>query len=196
MSTGNTKPAWQTWHGLVVICAAIVIAQSISTYYLAQHQLDSEDISAVLDSRKPRGGRGGVDASGSGRRGGGGGGLAGRGGREPQAVTTTTPTGAATWEQAEATEASGDGVAKVMDDLDGSERWSLESSDAVQRWDSLMQKRVERVAQQQGIDPATVMPSTDLRERALASDDLRSEEAQELIAEYSRILRELGQSQE
>lgn len=194
MSAGNTTTVWQTWRGLVIICAVIIIAQSFSTYYLAQRQIDADDIGAVLDSRKPRGGRGGVEASGSGRRGGGatgGGGSTGRGGRT---ATTPTPVGAAAWSQADGAEAGG--VEKVMDDLDGSDRWSLESSDAVQRWDSLMQKRVERVAEQNGIDPTTVMPSVNLRERALASDDLRSEEAQELIAEYSRILRELGQSKE
>jgi hypothetical protein len=193
MSAGNHPSAWQSWRGLIIICAVVVIAQSISTYYLAQHQIDSDDISAVLDARKPRGARGGAEGGGGG--GGGTGRRGGGGGREGRQASTT-PSGAATWEQPQQATTTTGGVEKVMDELDGSERWSLESSDAVQRWDNLMQKRVERVAEQKGIDPATVMPSMDLRERALATDDLRSEEAQELIAEYSRILRELGQSQE
>ncbi len=185
MTAQSSGPLWSRWQGIAVICAVILAGQALSTWYLARQQIDVDTLGQLLDERKSRTRRGG----------GGGGGRAASQDKEradegEPTEPTEPPQGAEGWtlESAEATQR----VGQALDEGEGADHWSLESSDAVQRWDALMQQRVERLAAEKGIDPVTVMPAGDLRERALASGDLRSEEAQELIAEYSRVLRELG----
>jgi len=62
----------------------------------------------------------------------------------------------------------------------------------VQRYDSLMQQRVQAIAAEKGLDATTLLPEQTLRDEAIGTGDLGSPPAQALVAEYLRIFEELG----
>jgi predicted transposase YdaD len=172
MESRDPKLPLQGWPAILIICGVILAGQAASTWYLSQHQVTAADV--VLELRETRGGRSlqeevaaETEAGGRARK------RKKSSSRGPksdgQASTAAAGTGA---------QGAGDG-------------WSLDSSGAVERWDKLMQQRIERLAEAKGLDPASVLPQATLREEALASGDMRSEASQRLMAEYSRILREL-----
>lgn len=170
MSPRPSRNPLGDWRGVVIICAVLLAGQAVSTWVVTRNQVTEDDLVEVLSDLKSRSRRG----------------SRGRSRSEGGASSTSA--------QPPSGELAGGGqlAGEVAEQDDASDPWSLESNDAVQRWDTLMQQRVERLAEKNGVDPATVLPDAGLREQALASGDLRSEASQQLIAEYSSILRELA----
>ena len=63
--------------------------------------------------------------------------------------------------------------------------------DPVARLDRILSQRLETIAQSKGVSTEKILPKKELRDAALATHDLGSAEAKNLIAEYSRIFKEL-----
>lgn len=67
------------------------------------------------------------------------------------------------------------------------------SRGSVEKLDRILSQRLEAIAREKGVEVQTLLPRQELRDAALGSQDLASKEAQALIAEYTRVFRELGQ---
>ena len=74
----------------------------------------------------------------------------------------------------------------------GGGRGSMYLHPSMVRLDELQALRLEKLAQQHGIEPAVVMPSDALRQAALASDDPRSQASQNLLDAYRSALMALS----
>ncbi len=171
-SRARSSGGW-SWKHTLIICLTIVVGQLFSTWYLST-RLPDTDVLTTLLSREGRKDR-------SGRRGGGE--RSKSGSSQQGSLLSTTPTDPSTQ-----LEAGTDGAAQDGD-------WSSTASQAVQRLDSAMARRLEKLAVDKGLVLDEIMPAAALRERAIESGDLRSDAAQELIAEYTRILETLGGSE-
>ena len=162
-----------SWKQTLIICLTIVVGQLFSTWYLST-RLPDTDVLTTLLSREGRSDRSGRRGSGERPRSG----SSQLGGSTPDLLAVPSSQH----------EHDAEGAAQ-----DGS--WASTASQAVQRLDTAMARRLEKLAQDKGLELDEIMPATELRERAIASGDLRSDAAQELIAEYTRILDTLGGSQ-
>jgi len=175
---------WRQWKHTIVLAVVILGGQSLSTWFLANRQIDAESLQTASASRskwRTGGRRAGVETQPGGQTGqrGGQGGQRGnrRGGGEQNEAGA---------------DAGAQGTPPAPGDDELSNRWTLESEAAVERLDGIMQQRLEALAKEKGRELAELMPDEALRQEAIASGDLRSEPAQKLISEYSRILRELA----
>ena len=169
---------WRQWKQTFVLCIVILVGQGLSTWFLANRQIDTDTLQTAASSKskwRTGGRRGAVETEP--------GGQVGRGGAKSKKGRGQKSAGG----DEDAPPAPGD------DEL--ASRWSLESEAAVERLDGIMQQRLEALAKEKGRDLADLMPDEKLRQEAIVSGDLRSESAQRLISEYSRILRELASSE-
>jgi hypothetical protein len=167
-----------SWKQTLLICLTILVGQMLSTWYLASRLPDMAEISAltVRDNRRARESRRELE-------------LAPGGELPPSEGVPLDLSGDAP--PVEPTPGATDAPADPA--LEGT--WSNAASQAVERLDTAMARRLEGLALEQGLDPTEILPDPELREKAIASGDLRSDEAQALIAEYTRILDELGSTQ-
>lgn len=168
-----------SWKQTLIICLTIVVGQMLSTWYLASRQPDLAEISTLMarDGRRNREGRRELELT--------------PGGEQPSEGLPLDVVGEPP-PVAPGLEGEALPVAPTQGDEVQEGAWSNAASQAVERLDTAMSRRLEGLALAQGLDPQEVLPDPTLREQAIASGDLRSDAAQALIAEYTRILDELG----
>jgi len=173
MASGARSSGGWSWKHTLIICLTIVVGQLFSTWYLSTRLPDTDVLTTLLsrEGRKDRSAR-----RGSGER-------SRAGSSQLGSASSTTPT-----DPSSQLGEGGEGAAQ-----DGN--WASTASQAVERLDSAMARRLEKLAADKELVLDEIMPATALRERAIESGDLRSDAAQELIAEYTRILETLGGSE-
>ena len=64
-------------------------------------------------------------------------------------------------------------------------------SPSIQRLDEMRAMRVTELARSKGLDPATFLPAAELRQAALATDDVQSAEAQALMEAYRKAMQSI-----
>lgn len=165
-----------SWKQTLIICLTILVGQMLSTWYLASRLPDMAELSTLMmrDTRRAREARREIELSPGGELPPSEGVPLDLSGEQPPTEPTTDP-----------------GADPALEGT-----WSNAASQAVERLDTAMARRLEGLAIEQGLDPAEVLPDPELREKAIASGDLRSDDAQALIAAYTRILDELGSTQD
>ena len=196
---------WRQWPQLLVFCV-VILASNLLTIWIVDSRIPTAaDLAAELDAKAQGGGmgRGREDMAGGGA-GGPGGQRAGGAGGGPGGQR---PAGAAEGEDpgTRPGRAGGPGAtpgAGGTVPMPGPSTEEVAESPAeaqaipatenpVARLDRMLSARIERVATENGVALEQALPSQELRDAAIATGNLGSDEAQKLITEYSSLFREL-----